>query len=196
MKIKICGNTRPGDAAYASQLGAHFVGVVMKSEDCSPRSVDVATARAVFAAVGPGVKTVVITHTTREEDLEDIARANPDYIQITHPFVIRDEWPWKVIRVIGRGMAIPDDCAMVAVDESMGAGIPFDPAFAARVVCESARPVMLCGGINAENVGRAIREVQPAVIDLCSGLEASPGKKDRQKMKAFCEAVRRATCEE
>ena len=192
MKIKICGNTRPEDAAYAAQLGAHFVGVVMKSEDCSPRSVGVETARDVFAAAGPGVKTVVITHTTREEDLLDIARVNPDYIQMTHPFVIRKDWPWKVIRVIGRGMAIPDDCDMVAVDESMGAGIVFEPAFAAHVVRESTLPVMLCGGICAENVGRAISEVGPAVIDLCSGLEASPGKKDRQKMDAFCEAVHRA----
>jgi len=196
MKVKICGNTRPEDAAYAAQLGADFVGVVMKSEDCSPRSVDVEAAQAVFAAAGPGVKTVVITHTTHEEDLEEIARARPDYIQMMHPFVIREDWPWKVIRVIGRGMAIPDDCDMVAVDESMGAGIPFDPTFAARIVRESTLPVMLCGGINAENVGQAIREVGPAVIDLCSGLEASPGKKDRQKMNAFCEAVRQATREE
>jgi len=196
MKVKICGNTRPEDAAYAAQLGADFVGVVMKSEDCSPRSVGVETAQAVFAAVGPEVKTVVITHTTSEEDLEEIGRVNPDYIQMTHPFVIREDWPWKVIRVIGRGMAIPDDCDMVAVDESMGAGIPFDPTFVAQVVRESTLPVMLCGGINAENVGQAIREVGPAVIDLCSGLEASPGKKDRQKMNAFCEAVRQVTREE
>jgi len=196
MKIKICGNTRPEDAAYVAQLGADFVGVVMKSEDCSPRSVDAETARAIFAAVGPGVKTVVITHTTCEEDLDAIALAHPDYIQMTHPFVIRKDWPWKVIRVIGRGMAIPTDCDMVAVDESMGAGIPFDPAFAARVVRESALPVMLCGGINSENVGQAISEVKPAVIDLCSGLEASPGKKDRKKMDAFFEAVRRAIREE
>ena len=191
MRVKICGITRVKDAMFAEKAGADAVGVVMYSPT-SHRSVPEARAREIFDNLGPFVTRVIVTHAHSEEDLRRLLTLRPDAIQISHPFVFRNDPGVRVLRVIGRGDAVPDDCDALIVDESMGAGKVFDREFAKSVVKTSAVPVILAGGLTLENVGDAIREIRPYAVDVASGVETEPGIKDHTKIAAFIAAAREA----
>ncbi|HVP96536.1 phosphoribosylanthranilate isomerase [Methanoregula sp.] len=189
MRIKICGITRVEDARVAENAGANAIGVVMFSPT-SPRSVPEAQAREIFGKLRPFVTRVIVTHTRSKEELGRILALRPDAIQISHPFVFEKDPGVRVLRVIGRGHAIPADCDAVIVDESMGAGIVFDREFAKTVVKTSTVPVILAGGLTPENVGDAIRDCRPYAVDVASGVEVRPGIKDHKKIAAFIAAAR------
>jgi phosphoribosylanthranilate isomerase len=188
MRVKICGITRPEDACFAEEAGADAIGVVLFSE--SKRSVPLEKAREIFEAVGPFVARVAVTHTASEEDLEEILDLHPTAIQIFHPFIFRQNPGVKVIRVVPHGDPIPVDCDAIIIDESHGGGKLFDPASAGEIVCRSKVPVILAGGLTAENVRDAIRRVHPYAVDVASGVEVSPGIKDHWKIRAFIAACR------
>jgi Phosphoribosylanthranilate isomerase len=191
VRIKICGITRAEDAVFAENAGADAIGIVMYSPT-SRRSVPDEKAREIFAALGPFVTRVVVTHTKSEQDLEKILALRPDAIQISHPFVFEKNPGVRVLRVIGRGDAVPDDCDAVIVDESMGAGKNFDRDFARTVAKIANVPVILAGGLTPENVAAAIREIRPYAVDVASGVETAPGIKDHTKIAAFIRAAREA----
>jgi len=158
----------------------------------SRRSVPDEKAREIFSALGPFVTRVVVTHTQSESDLEKILALRPDAIQISYPFVFEKSPGVWVLRVIGRGDAVPTDCDAVIVDESMGAGKNFDREFAKTVVKQSAVPVILAGGLTPQNVAAAIREIRPYAVDVASGVETAPGIKDHTKIAAFIRAAQEA----
>jgi len=191
VRIKICGITRAEDALFAENAGTDAIGIVMYSPT-SRRSVPDDKAREIFAALGPFVTRVVVTHTQSEQDLEKIFALRPDAIQISHPFVFEKNPGVRVLRVIGRGDPVPGDCDAVIVDESMGAGKTFDREFAKNVVKQSAVPVILAGGLTSQNVAAAIREIRPYAVDVASGVETAPGIKDHTKVAAFIRAAREA----
>ncbi len=191
MRVKICGIIRVEDAVFAERAGADPVGVVMFSP-ASRRSVSESRAREIFDSLGPFVTRVIVTHTHSEEDLKRILALRPDAIQISHPFVFESDPGVRVLRVIGRRDAVPNDCDAVIVDESMGAGKTFDREFAKTMVKNSAVPVILAGGLTPENVGLAIRECRPYAVDVASGVEVQPGIKDHKKIAAFMCAAREA----
>jgi phosphoribosylanthranilate isomerase len=192
MRIKICGITRPDDAEFAENAGAHAIGVVVFSGGVSRRVVSVERAREIFDSVGPFTTTVAVSHTNSREDLEQMIALNPDAIQISHPFTFDNDPGVRVIRVIGRGEPLPEDCDAVIVDDSHGKGRDFDPAYAQETVTRSIVPVILAGGLTPENVGEAIRRVRPYAVDVASGVEQSPGIKNGEKVRAFIAACRRA----
>jgi phosphoribosylanthranilate isomerase len=190
--VKICGITRPEDATFAEEAGAHAIGVVVFSGGVSQRVVSVKRAREIFDSVGPFTITVAVSHTHSREHLEQIIALNPDAIQISHPFTFRNDPGVRVIRVIGRGDRIPEDCDAVIVDDSHGKGRQYDPSYAHVAVQQSRVPVILAGGLNPDNVCDAIRQVHPYAVDVASGVETSPGIKDREKVMAFIAACRSA----
>jgi phosphoribosylanthranilate isomerase len=184
MKVKICGLTRPEDARCAAEAGADAVGVVM----CSPgskRSIDGDRARAIFSAAGPGVVHVVVTHTDSPEDLAVILATGPDAVQISADLTVPPNAGVKVIRVIGPGMPLRNDCDALIVDTSMGRGMPFDPAVAANAVAHATVPVILAGGLHPGNVRKAIDSINPYMVDVASGVEIAPGIKDPELIRAF-----------
>lgn len=191
MRIKICGITRAGDAVFAEHAGADAIGIVMYSPGSS-RSIPEMRAREIFDALGPFVTRVVVTHTQSKSDLERIIALSPDAIQISHPFIFDTKPDVRVLRVIKKGDAMPFDCDAIIVDESMGAGRHFDRTFAQKVKGTSTVPVILAGGLTPENVGEAIREIQPYAVDVASGVESVPGIKDYTKIAAFITAAREA----
>ena len=73
-----------------------------------------------------------------------------------------------------------------------GTGMVADWSWARRVV-EQGKPVFLAGGLNPENVARAIREVRPTAVDVASGVEEWPGRKQPDKVIAFIRAVKEAS---
>jgi phosphoribosylanthranilate isomerase len=190
MRIKICGITRPDDARFAELEGADAIGVVL----CSPsskRSVTPERANEIFCSVGPFTTTVAVTHTKSVEDIQKILALHPDAIQISHPFVFREDPGVKIIRVIGKKDILPKDCDAVIVDESHGGGKEFDLTLAKNVVWESKIPVILAGGLTPENVEGAISQVRPYAVDVATGVEEAPGIKDKEKIRAFIAACRR-----
>lgn len=189
MRIKICGITRPMDAQHAEQLGADAVGVVVLSE--SPRSVPTERAREIFEAVGPFMATVAVSHTRSETDLAEMIALHPSAVQISYPFVFDEDPGVRVIRVIGRGDPLPGDCDAIIVDDSHGQGRNYDPSYARSAVERSTVPVILAGGLTPENVGEAVRQVCPYAVDVATGVEASPGIKDYEKIRTFIAACRR-----
>jgi len=190
VRVKICGITRVEDALFAENAGADAIGVVMFSPT-SRRSVPEPRAREIFDALGPFVTRVVVTHTESNDNLKKILALRPDAIQISHPFTFREDPGVKVIRVIGRGDLLPDNCDAIIVDDSHGKGRAYDPSYARDAVKRSTIPVILAGGLTPENVGEAVRQVQPYAVDVASGVETSPGIKNHEKIQAFVAACRR-----
>jgi phosphoribosylanthranilate isomerase len=190
MRIKICGITRPEDARFAERAGTNAVGVVVCSGEASRRNVSLEQAKKIFDSVGPFTTTVAVSHTTSEDEIRRIIAIRPHAIQISHRFTFDEDPGVRVIRVIGRGEPLPDDCDAIIVDDSHGQGKAFDRSYAKRAVQTSWIPVILAGGLTPENVGEAIGEVRPYAVDVASGVEISPGIKDHKKIGAFIAACR------
>jgi phosphoribosylanthranilate isomerase len=147
-------------------------------------------AREIFDAVGPFTATVAVSHTKSEVDLQAMLALRPSAIQISHPFVFDEDPGVAVIRVIGRGDPLPDDCDAVIVDDSHGQGKTYDLSYARDAVRYSKIPVVLAGGLTPENVADAIRQVHPYAVDVASGIETAAGIKDHTKITAFIAAAR------
>lgn len=192
MRVKICGITRPEDARFAEQEGADAIGVVVFSGGVSRRVVGEERAREIFDAVGPFITTVAVSHTKSEDDLRRMIALHPCAIQISHPFRFEEAPGVAVIRVIGRGDPLPEDCNAVIIDDSHGKGREFDSSYSGDAVKRSKVPVILAGGLSPENVGEAIRRIRPYAVDVASGVELSPGIKDPEKVRAFIAASRSA----
>jgi phosphoribosylanthranilate isomerase len=187
-RVKICGITRPEDAIIAEKYGADAIGVVMYSS--SPRDVTWRNAEEIFAAVGPYITRVVVTHTEKRSELRNILQLRPDAIQISYGF---PRVPGiRLIRVLTPGDPIRTDCDAVLIDGSRGRGIPLDPLYAHNIVETSPVPVILAGGLTAETVRDVVRDLQPYAVDVCSGVERALGIKDAERIQKFIQKVHRA----
>ncbi len=212
-RIKFCGMTRRADAVVASELGATHLGVILAE---SPRQVTPAQANDVFSGA-PGMRRVGVFRHSPVGDVLDAARATYlDVIQMHGRFspddVMRlregfDGQLWSVLPIEAGDIAISEELDAfsdlvdailldtVAGGMSGGTGIAFNWEAAqplARKLAERTT-VVLAGGLNPENVAEAIRILAPAIVDVSSGVESSPGIKDHSRMKAFAEAVASAS---
>jgi phosphoribosylanthranilate isomerase len=212
VEIKFCGMTRPEDAREAASLGARFVGVIFAE---SPRQLSDDRAREVFSVLP---KTVARVGVFGAELPERIARratqlsldvvqlhGDPDTRMIAR---VREHWTgkvWAVQRL--RGSDVPRAAAelfavadAVVLDANVvgklggsGVSLPWkeirDRIYALRA---GRARLVLAGGLRAENVATAIDLLQPDVVDVSSGVESTPGKKDPAKVAAFIQAARSA----
>jgi len=189
MRIKICGITTARDALIAESLGADAIGVVVCSD--SRRNVTLRKAREIFDALKPVTEKVLVTDTESHSNLEIIMAQRPDAVQITHDFEFRERPPVRIIKTVNPGMTRPpSDCNAVIIDASMGNGTHFDRDFASEVIKKTDIPVFLAGGLSPDNVGDAIRSLHPDGVDVSSGIEKSPGIKDREKVREFIRICR------
>jgi phosphoribosylanthranilate isomerase len=186
VRVKICGITTVDDAVLAESLGADAIGVVVCSD--SPRSVPLSRAHEIFSSLGPFTTCVAVTHTRSGEDIGKILETAPDAIQVSFPHVVPP--PTRVIRVVGPGDPVPEDCAAVNIDGSHGHGVPYDPGYAVAIVQSSRVPVILAGGLTPDTVRRAVLEIRPYAVDVASGVESSPGIKDPERLRAFIRECR------
>lgn len=205
-RIKICGITRIEDALLACELGADAIGLVMTPS--SPRCVSIEHARAIRDALPVFVDTVVLTHDLSADRVREIIDGvQPSLIQFhgSEDAAFCESFGVRYTKALGMDGAInlrewfdshPRAAAFVLDGHRPGAqggqGNTFDWA---RIPHDLDRPIILAGGLNAQNVTRAIREVHPCAVDLASGVETAPGIKDAAKMRAFFHAVHAAECE-
>jgi phosphoribosylanthranilate isomerase len=202
-RVKVCGITRPEDAELAVELGAWAIGFILWPG--SKRAADEDVAAGIAAAVRRRVEPVGVFVNA---SLDEIAHA-ADNIGLTHVQLHGDEGPAfcsevarrtgaKVIKAIRvAGAADFQDLERFHTDFHLldtarrgafgGTGETWDWALAARRKRKA--PVILSGGLTPENVAAGIAAVDPFAVDVASGVEASPGVKDPDKLAAFMAAV-------
>ncbi len=202
MKIKICGMTNLADALSAVESGADALGFVLAPE--SPRSVSVRTVQNIIRGVPPFVTTVAVVTGGTENDLRGLVEeAGVDLIQFhfAHAGPLIASLSSRAIQVI----RVRDEKTFETVsweparaylldsfhgEVAGGSGVPFNWGLALRAKTHGR--VILAGGLTPENVQTAIETVGPYAVDVCSGVEASPGKKDPVKLAAFIRAAKGA----
>lgn len=197
--VKICGITNLDDARAALEAGADWLGFVHHAP--SPRHVDPARAAEIVAALGaPAVAVMVATPPDRA--LAIASRIGATRIQMHRPPA---SWPsdfplptTMVVTVSAAGeltAPLPEERHLVMLDTAHaelagGTGETFPWEAARRVALE--RPLLLAGGLSADNVREALARVRPFGVDASSVLELAPGLKDRARVRAFVLAVRGA----
>lgn len=158
----------------------------------SPRSVSPEKAKEIFKAAGPYMGRVCVSHTDSSEDLAQILDLHPTAIQISYPHTLPEDRTVQVIRVIKPGDPIPQSADAIIVDASMGKGTLYDHTYAQQIIAMSKIPVILAGGLNPENVSKAVRTLRPYAVDVASGVESAPGIKDQKKVISFVKNAREA----
>jgi phosphoribosylanthranilate isomerase len=202
-KIKICGITREEDALFCAEQGADFIGFIFVPS--TPRFVEPEKAAGIAARVNE--------RESRPKMVGVFRDASNDYIREIHSLVgfdvvqmqggesddaIRD-LGIPVIKTLRVAEDLPDthgapDAAWLLFDtfderRAGGTGRRFDWSLLAKY--DRSKPFFLSGGINAENAVAAVSLVRPDAIDLSSGVEASPGVKDHDKVARLFDRVRR-----
>jgi len=203
-RIKICGITRLADARLAVELGASALGFNFFRP--SPRYIAPETAREIIGQLPPFVTAVGVF--ADEIDAEHVARvalqAGVAVIQLHGP---RFPGPSPVLETypLIRAVAVkpdfqPADLARLKASTFLldtfdvalpgGTGKPFDWKLAREA--QRYGTIILAGGLTPENVGAAIQAVRPFAVDVATGVESTPGRKDPAKLRAFFAAVEEA----
>ena len=200
--IKICGITNPDDARLAAELGAFAIGMVFWPR--SPRRITVDAAREIVDALSASVQKVGVFVDQPAEEVHEVAdQVGLTVVQLHGHEDAREyerEPGPRVMKAVAldtaedadRAMALPGTVlALLDAHDPVkrgGTGRTIDWSLAARV--SAARRVVLSGGLHAGNVREAIGVVHPFAIDVSSGVEQAPGRKDPEKLRALFAAVR------
>lgn len=194
-RVKICGITNIEDALHAADCGADALGFVFYKK--SPRCLTPEAARSIIVGLPPFVTAVGLFVNEAPERIEQIAGfCGLDAIQLHG-----DEGPgdceFAPRRVI-KALRVKDAASLArhetyAVSALLldawvagvygGTGESFNWDLAAEIAWQ--RPVVLAGGLTPENVAEAVRTVRPYGVDVSSGVETAPGRKDPAKVEAF-----------
>jgi phosphoribosylanthranilate isomerase len=202
-RIKICGIRDPRMAQAAAQAGADAIGLVFHPD--SPRAVEAGLAREIAQAV-PAFVTVVGLFVNRDAAAvrSVLERVPLGMLQFhgdeTPEFCDRFGLPWMRAFRVGPGVDLLEcearfsSAAALLLDAQVpgqfgGTGTPFDWSLVPRAL---RRPVVLSGGLDAGNVGGAIRAVKPWAVDVSSGVEATRGVKDAARIEEFVRSVKDA----
>lgn len=203
VRIKVCGITRETDAIEAANLGVDAIGLVFYKH--SPRFVTIEQANRVIAALPPFVTVVGLfvnpDETTVKEVLERCAidvlqfhgDESPDFCRTFKRPYLKAIRVRKAEDVVNAAQHFTDARAILAdafVDGSFGGtGQMCDWSLLPR---ELSLPLILSGGLDADNIEQAIRLVHPAAVDVSSGVEESKGIKSAARMAAFIAGVKHA----
>jgi phosphoribosylanthranilate isomerase len=218
MWIKICGNTNLEDALLAAESGADALGFVFAP---SPRQVNRETVQEITRQLPPGLETIgVFVDATFDEIAATVTACNLTGVQLHRssdpklPSRLRDQFPsLKILSVMHyKGPDFAQQLATsqqngvvdgVLVDSSSakavgGTGTSFNWAEARRAFLAAAPQVRLiaAGGLSPENVQDAIETLEPWGVDVVSGVERTPGKKDPARVREFIQSAREAAKKE
>ncbi len=196
-KIKLCGLTRPCDIEAANLLRPDYIGFVFAKK--SRRYLPPEAARTLRQALAPGIAAVGVFVDEREENVAalldagviDLAQlhGHEDAAYLGRLRALTDRPLIRAFRVrTAAELEAAEACPAehILLDSGAGSGERFDWALLGRM----RRPYFLAGGLGPENAEEAVRTLRPYAVDVSSGIE-SGGVKDREKMAAFVEAVRK-----
>lgn len=198
VKVKICGLTRSQDVDAAVEAGADAIGFVFAS---SPRQLSVDTAAELTAHVPAGVLRVGLFMGQSRGDIRSVlARVSLDLLQFHGPldnaFCRSFGMPFiKAIsvassRAVSAARRYPDATGILFDSPAPGGAGGTGKTFDWSLLDTSVTDVWLAGGLNAENVGLAVAAVRPAWVDVSSGVEEVPGRKNHAMMRAFVQAAK------
>jgi len=212
--VKICGTTSLEDARLAVEAGADAVGFVFAE---SSRRMTAERVAAIAPRLPAAVEKIgVFVNAGLEEMVSAVECCGLTGVQLH--FAAAPELPGqlrarlgpraKIMRVVHFGADAAEEAAALASDLNIdamlvdsrtvaapgGTGLAFDWEAARKALFANgeARKMVAAGGLTPENVGEAIRTLQPWGVDAVSGVEAAPGRKDPEKMRAFLAAARAA----
>ena len=202
-KIKICGITNKIDAVNASGLHVDMLGFVFYKK--SKRYVEPSTAEDIINELPASIEKVGLFVDEGEGRVLEVAEdagltmlqfhgdEGPEYCssfreryKVIKAFRLKDKDDLKKINDYMVDSYLLDN---FKTDSIGGTGEPFDWKILKDF--EILKPVILAGGLNPGNIGRAIKEIAPYGVDVSTGVERSPGKKDLNLMKKFVENVRK-----
>lgn len=205
VRVKICGITSAADAQAAIEAGANLLGFNFYPK--SPRCITEEDTGKIRAGLPKRVKAVGIfvnlppaevlalqnsleldaVQLHGDESPEAVAEIAP-LVPVIKAFRVEPEFPLTTLDRYRRAFAFLFDAAHT--DQYGGTGHTTDWDVARRA--SSSHRIILAGGLKVENVAAAVRIVRPYGIDVASGVESSPGKKDHGRLREFIQEVRRA----
>ncbi|MBW1988399.1 MAG: phosphoribosylanthranilate isomerase [Deltaproteobacteria bacterium] len=203
VQVKICGITTPNQAIACVEAGAHALGVVFYAE--SPRCVGPEAARQILEAAGRSIRRVgVFVDEPGDMVLERAKELDLDFVQLhgsEHPEVVAalENAGVRVIKALfaNKSPEFADADKYEATGfllESAGGELPGGNAMAwdwsAARGAGAGRPVVLAGGLNADNLAEAVAAAGVSAVDVSSGVERAPGEKDVEKIRAFLAAAK------
>ncbi len=210
--VKICGLASEEAVEAALEAGADALGFVLAP---SPRQVTLARARELLARVPPGIERIAVFAQATRAELERALELDFDGLQAEVPEVEGAEIPplrsgvfsLPVLRdgptLLERLERVPRERGgpwrslrgAIVLDgpQGGGRGIPVDAGRARRAA--ELRPLVLAGGLSAENAAARVRRVRPFAVDASSGLERERGLKDPERIRSFVAAVRAVEAE-
>lgn len=205
VRVKICGITSAADAQAAIEAGANLIGFNFYPK--SPRHISQEQAAEIRSKLPKKVKVVGIfvnrppidVLALRSSVKLDAVQLHGDeapeavaeiasVVPVIKAFRVEPEFPITMLDEYSRAFAFLFDAAQAGQYGGTGYTTDWDVA---RRAAESHR-IILAGGLKVENVAAAVRIVRPYGIDVASGVESSPGKKDHGRLREFIQEVRRA----
>jgi len=211
-RVKICGITNKEDALLAVEFGAHALGFVFAD---SPRRIEPDQALGVIDEVSPFVATVGVFVNTPVDDVQRVADycnldavqlhgdETPEYcgqlrVKAIKAFRMRnyteiEEWLFREDEFEAETLLEPSKNVKAFLVDAYakgrrgGTGIHLNWELVRNL--ESRKPLILAGGLDPKNVALAIKVVKPYAVDVSSGVEFKPGKKDKHKLREFMRAV-------
>jgi phosphoribosylanthranilate isomerase len=200
-QVKICGVTNVADALAAAEAGADMIGLNFYEK--SPRYISFATAAEISRALSPFVlKVGVFVNPDEAQVMEAIAACGLNLLQFhgdedsdfctqfglmsVKALRVRDVESLQTLENFNTDAFLLDAYSKSGLGGT-GEKFNWDLAVAAQ---KFGKTIFLAGGLTPENVADAVRRVRPFAVDVSSGVESAPGKKDAAKVRAFIAAVR------
>lgn len=202
-RVKVCGTTTHEDLDAVVEAGADAVGFIVDVSVDTPREISAKRAVELARATPPFVTTVLVTmHETPEETVELASRVQPDVVQVHGELTPGDlaflsaKIHGDVVKAVSPESAPAYDTVADALlvdsldgDGAGGTGETHDWKRTRELVETLESPVVLAGGLTPDNVAEAVETVRPFGVDVASGVESDPGRKDADAVSAFVRAA-------
>lgn len=202
VKVKICGLTRAGDVRAAAGAGADMLGFVFAT---GPRRITARAAARLVAAAPRGLPCVGVFLDQPPELVEDVlGKVRLDLLQFhgreDNEFCASFGLPFiKAVSMAapgeaaGRADAYPDAQGLLYDSHAPGGPGGRGRTFDWSLLPRNGRRIWLAGGLTADNVEEAVRQCRPWAVDVSSGVEESPGRKDHRLVREFINRAKSVT---